>query len=90
MPAPSSVTLNETANLLASFSERVLRVKLEGCDLPLSLADMGRAEGGGWWRIPIADTAHVEDTLTKLRDGRVLAVGGFDQTTFATLATAVA
>src|SRR5205814_8779096 len=32
------VALDSTQSLLAAFSERVLRVKLEGCDLPATLA----------------------------------------------------
>ena len=60
------VALDTTANLLAAFSERVLRVKL-GCDLPASLVASARDEGGGWWRIPVQDSAHVEDALAKLR-----------------------
>ena len=60
------VALDTTANLLAAFSERVLRVKLGG-ELPASLVERARDDGGGWWRIPIQDTAHVEDVLGKLR-----------------------
>jgi ABC-2 type transport system ATP-binding protein len=60
------VALDTTANLLAEFSERVLRVKL-GCELPATLAATARADAGGWWRIPIENTAHVEDALAKLR-----------------------
>jgi len=59
--------LDTTANLLAAFSERVLRVKLAGCELPASLAAGARSEPGGWWRIAIRDTAHVEEALAKLR-----------------------
>jgi ABC-2 type transport system ATP-binding protein len=62
------VALDSTANLLASFSERVLRVKLEGCSLPPALATRARDEGGGWWRIPIQDTSHVEQALASLRE----------------------
>ena len=61
------VALDSTANLLASFSERVLRVKLAGCDLPPALAAVAVEEPGGWWRIPVADMAHVEDALARLR-----------------------
>ncbi|APV49734.1 ABC transporter ATP-binding protein [Betaproteobacteria bacterium GR16-43] len=60
------VALDTTANLLAEFSERVLRVKL-GCELPATLAATARADAAGWWRIPIENTAHVEDALAKLR-----------------------
>ncbi len=61
------VALDTTANLLAEFSERVLRVKLAGCELPPTLSAGARADGAGWWRIPVADTAHVEEALAKLR-----------------------
>ncbi|QJR16383.1 ABC transporter ATP-binding protein [Usitatibacter palustris] len=60
------VALDRTAKLLSAFSERVLRVKLAGCDLPASLASSAEQKNG-WWRIPIQDTAHVEDVLAKLR-----------------------
>jgi ABC-2 type transport system ATP-binding protein len=62
------VAMDSTANLLASFSERVLRVKLEGCELPAALAASATAEPGGYWRIPVEDVAHVEDALAKLRE----------------------
>jgi ABC-2 type transport system ATP-binding protein len=62
------VALDSTANLLASFSQRVLRVKLEGCEMPPSLAAQGTAEGGGWWRLPVQDPAHVESALARLRE----------------------
>jgi len=60
------VALDTTETLLAAFSERVLRVKI-ACELPPSLAATARDEGGGWWRIPVQDSAHVEDALAKLR-----------------------
>jgi len=60
------VALDTTANLLAAFSERVLRVKID-CELPASLVASARDEGGGWWRVPVRDSAHVEDALAKLR-----------------------
>jgi ABC-2 type transport system ATP-binding protein len=62
------VALDSTANLLASFSERVLRVKLEAGMLPAELAASARAEPGGWWRIPIEDVAHVENALALMRE----------------------
>ncbi len=61
------VALDSTEKLLASFSERVLRVKLVDCGIPPSLAGRAAAEAGGWWRIPVADAAHVEDALAQLR-----------------------
>ena len=61
------VALDSTERLLASFSERVLRVKLEAGALPAGLAASASAEAGGWWRIPVQDVAHVEDALAQLR-----------------------
>ena len=61
------VALDSTQRLLAAFSERVLRVKLEGCELPPDLASKAAREPGDWWRIPVADLAHVETTLATLR-----------------------
>jgi ABC-2 type transport system ATP-binding protein len=61
------VALDSTARLLAAFSERVLRVKLEGCELPPDLAARASREPGEWWRIPVADLAHVEAILARLR-----------------------
>jgi len=60
------VALDSTANLLASFSERVLRVKLASGSLPASLAAVATAEGGGW-RIPVPHMAYVEEALASLR-----------------------
>jgi ABC-2 type transport system ATP-binding protein len=62
------VALDSTANLLASFSERVLRVKLESGTLPAELAAAARPEPGGWWRIPVEDVAHVEHALARMRE----------------------
>ncbi|HUP97917.1 MAG TPA: ABC transporter ATP-binding protein [Usitatibacter sp.] len=62
------VALDTTERLLASFSERVLRVKLAGGALPGQLAVQAAAEADGWWRIPIQDTAHVEQVLARLRE----------------------
>jgi ABC-2 type transport system ATP-binding protein len=61
------VALGSTAGLLAEFSQRVLRVKLERGALPAALAARAAAEPGGGWRIPIADVAHVEEALRELR-----------------------
>jgi ABC-2 type transport system ATP-binding protein len=60
------VALDSTANLLASFSERVLRVKLLSGELPAQLAQGAVREGVGW-RIPVQDMAHVEAALASLR-----------------------
>jgi ABC-2 type transport system ATP-binding protein len=61
------VALDSTQKLLAAFSERVLRVKLEGCALPEALAAGAADEGDGWWRLPVSDLSHVEDALARLR-----------------------
>jgi ABC-2 type transport system ATP-binding protein len=61
------VALDSTANLLASFSERVLRLKLATGALPQALAAVASAEVGGGWRIPVKDTAQVEGALAALR-----------------------
>ena len=61
------VALGTTASLLAEFSERVLRVKLAAGELPAPLAASATREPSGWWRIPVADVAHVEDALRSMR-----------------------
>jgi len=65
------VALDSTERLLAAFSERVLRVKLEGSSLPPALAGGAVDEGGGWWRLPVADVGHVENALARLREAGV-------------------
>ncbi len=61
------VALDSMARLLAEFSERVLRVKLEAGELPAALVPGASRDSSGWWRIPLADLAHVEDALAHLR-----------------------
>jgi ABC-2 type transport system ATP-binding protein len=61
------VALDSTQRLLAAFSERVLRVKLEHGDLPPPLAATASRDAAGFWRIPILDMAHVEAALAQLR-----------------------
>ena len=68
------VALDSTERLLAAFSERVLRVKLEGAP-PAALAARAAPEAGGWWRLPIADLAHVEQALAELRAAGANVVG---------------
>ena len=63
------VALDSTATLLETFSQRVLRVKLASGALPSTLLAGASAEAGGWWRIPVKHTAHVEDALAILRAG---------------------
>ena len=62
------VALDSTARLLSAFSERVLRVKLDGCELPPALEANARKDGAGWWRIPVEDPSHVESALARLRE----------------------
>jgi ABC-2 type transport system ATP-binding protein len=62
------VALDSTARLLAAFSERVLRVKLEHGDLPPRLAAKATCDAAGFWRIPIVDMMHVEEALAQLRE----------------------
>jgi ABC-2 type transport system ATP-binding protein len=62
------VALDSTARLLAAFSERVLRVKLEHGGLPASLAAKATCDAAGFWRVPIVDMAHVEEALARLRE----------------------
>jgi ABC-2 type transport system ATP-binding protein len=62
------VALDSTERLLAAFSERVLRVKLEGCGLPATLAADAVDEGAGWWRLPVTDISRVENALARLRE----------------------
>jgi ABC-2 type transport system ATP-binding protein len=69
------VALGSTAALLAEFSERVLRVKLESGALPASLAARAAPDAGGGWRIPIVDVAHVEEALRELRDAGAAVAG---------------
>jgi ABC-2 type transport system ATP-binding protein len=62
------VALDSTASLLSRFSERVLRVKLAAGTLPGDLASDSTRDAAGWWRMPIADMAHVERSLARLRE----------------------
>jgi ABC-2 type transport system ATP-binding protein len=68
MKAGRIVALDSTDRLLAAFSERVLRVKLEGCELPRSLAAHATLDPAGWHRIPVESTAQVESALARLRE----------------------
>ena len=62
------VALDTTARLLASFSDRVMRVKLEQGELPPAIALRAAAEPSGAWRIAIDDMAQVEEVLVRLRE----------------------
>jgi ABC-2 type transport system ATP-binding protein len=69
------VALDSTQSLLASFSERVLRVQTGEGGLPEGLAPRAAAEPGGWWRMPVEDVAHVEQVLARLRAAGVTVTG---------------
>jgi ABC-2 type transport system ATP-binding protein len=68
MKAGRIVALDSTERLLAAFSERVLRVKLDGCALPASLAAGSVLDATGWHRIPVESAAQVESALARLRE----------------------
>ena len=68
MKAGRIVALDSTERLLAAFSERVLRVKLEGCELPASLAAGSSLDAAGYHRIPVESAAQVESALARLRE----------------------
>jgi ABC-2 type transport system ATP-binding protein len=68
MKAGRIVALDSTERLLAAFSERVLRVKLDGCALPASLAAGSVLDATGWHRIPVESAAQVENALARLRE----------------------
>ena len=71
MKAGRIVALDSTRRLLAAFSERVLRVKLEGRELPASLVEGASLDASGWHRIPIENAAQVESALARLREAGV-------------------
>ncbi|MBL0142736.1 MAG: ABC transporter ATP-binding protein [Betaproteobacteria bacterium] len=68
MKAGRIVALDSTERLLAAFSERVLRVKLDSCDLPASLTPGATLDASGWHRIPVGNAAQVESALARLRE----------------------
>jgi ABC-2 type transport system ATP-binding protein len=68
MKAGRIVALDSTRRLLATFSERVLRVKLESGELPPSLAAGATLDADGWHRIPVGNAAQVENALARLRE----------------------
>jgi len=65
------VALDSTVRLLSAFSERVLRVKLDGCELPAEFAASANRDDAGWWRIPVQGAASVEQVLARLREAGV-------------------
>ena len=68
MKAGRVVALGSTERLLADFSERVLRVKLEAGGLPPALAAGATRDAAGWHRIPVENAAQVESALARLRE----------------------
>jgi ABC-2 type transport system ATP-binding protein len=60
------VALDTTDNLLTAFSERVLRVKLEG-ELPTQLVKLATKRDGAWHEFSIHEYAEVESLLSRLR-----------------------
>jgi ABC-2 type transport system ATP-binding protein len=68
MKAGRIVALDSTRRLLAAFSERVLRVRLESGGLPASLAAVAVLDADGWHRIPVEGATQVESALARLRE----------------------
>jgi ABC-2 type transport system ATP-binding protein len=68
MKAGRIVALDSTRRLLAAFSERVLRVKIDGGGLPATLSEGATMDATGWHRIPVGNAAQVEIALAKLRE----------------------
>lgn len=65
------VALDTTENMLAEFSERVLRIQIEKGDLPVSLALRQLKQEKGWYHLAIHDYADVEEVLGLLRSQNV-------------------
>ena len=61
------VAMDTTQHLLNAFSERVLRVKLDG-DLPPAMAESRAKREGDWHYFGIHDYAEVETKLAQLRN----------------------
>ncbi len=68
MKAGRIVALDDTARLLAAFSERVLRVRFAGCELPAALSAGASLDAEGAWRLPVEGAAQVETALARLRE----------------------
>jgi ABC-2 type transport system ATP-binding protein len=65
------VALDTTSNLLNAFSERVLKVMVDG-ELPSTIAAMRIKQAGLWHQFAIHDYADVETTLGALRHAGVV------------------
>ena len=61
------VAMDTTQHLLNAFSERVLRVKLEG-ELPAAMLENRTKQDGAWHCFEIHDYAEVETRLAQLRN----------------------
>jgi len=61
------IAMDTTQHLLDAFSERVLRVKLDG-DLPASLVSQRTKQEGAWHFFEFRDYAEVERKLAQLRE----------------------
>ena len=61
------VAMDTTDHLLNAFSERVLRVKIDG-ELPPSQAALRTRQEGSWHHFAIHDLAEVETKLAGLRE----------------------
>ena len=59
--------MDTTDHLLNAFSERVLRVKIDG-ELPLSQVAVRTRQQGAWHHFTIHDLAEVETRLSGLRE----------------------
>ncbi len=66
MKAGRIIAMDTTQHLLNAFSERVLRVKLEG-DLPVAMRPTRTKQDGEWHCFEIHDFAEVEARLAELR-----------------------
>jgi ABC-2 type transport system ATP-binding protein len=64
------VAMDSTDNLLNAFSERVLRVKVDG-ELPVALAAVRSRQSGAWHHFAINHLADVEARLAGLREAGV-------------------
>jgi ABC-2 type transport system ATP-binding protein len=62
------VAMDTTEHLLNAFSERVLRVKLDG-DLPTAMLTRRAKEEGAWHHFSIHDYNEVENLLGQIRTG---------------------
>lgn len=64
------VALEQTENLLSAFSDRVLRVKIDG-EMAAELQARSRQAEGGWTEFVLHDLAEVEPLLATLRTSGV-------------------